>query len=97
MNVELYSTSNSGGKTVVTLERREDGSIQLFYHDLGSASDEAFGDSDYEAWATVPVAALSSLAFALLFERYKDRSDALSDFRTFCAEKGIHIENGSWT
>jgi hypothetical protein len=72
----LYSHENEGGRTAVTLELLPDGSLQLFYYDIGEDSRRAFGDSDYEAWTTVPACELPKLALALLAEKYAGRHDA---------------------
>ena len=84
----LYSHENEGGRTAVTLELLPDGSLQLFYYDIGEDSRRAFGDSDYEAWTTVPACELPKLALALLAEKYAGRHDARSDFASFCEAKG---------
>ncbi|HEX8239183.1 MAG TPA: hypothetical protein VF574_05515 [Allosphingosinicella sp.] len=93
----LYSNENEGGRTTVTLELLPDGSLQLFYYDIGEDSRRTFGDSDYEAWTTVPASELPKLALALLAEKYAGRHDALSDFAGFCEAKGIAHEGGVWT
>lgn len=93
----LYSNENDGGKTTVTLELLADGSLQLFYYDIGEDARRAFGDSDYESWIAIPPADLPRLAPALLAEKYKGRHDAPSDFASFCERRGIATEGGSWT
>lgn len=93
----LYSNENDGGKTTVTLELLADGSLQLFYYDIGEDARRAFGDSDYESWITVPAAELPKLALALLAEKYAGRHDARSAFAAFCEAEGIGHEGGSWT
>ena len=93
----IYSNKNEGGKTTVTLELLPDGSLQLFYYDIGEDARRTFGDSDYEAWTTIPAAELPKLAMALLAEKYTGRHDALSDFASFCEARGIVHEGGVWT
>ena len=93
----IYRNENEGGKTTVTLELRPDGSLQLFYYDIGEDARRAFGDSDYEAWITIPAAELPKLAMALLAEKYAGRHDARSDFASFCERRGIEHEGGIWT
>ena len=93
----LYRNENEGGKTTITLELLPDGSLQLFYYDIGEDARRTFGDSDYESWITVPPAELPRLALALLAEKYTGRPDARSDFATFCETRGIGHDGGSWT
>ena len=92
----LYSHENEGGRTTVTLELLPDGGLQLFYYDIGEDSRRTFGDSDYEAWITVPPSELPKLALALLAEKYAGRHDARSDFATWCESKGIAHDGGTW-
>ena len=96
LSIELHRHQNEGGKTTIELERLEDGSLRLFYYDIGDDARRVFGDSDYEAWASVPPTELSKLAFVLLAEKYRGRADALSDFRTFCEQHEIPVAGGSW-
>lgn len=93
----LYRHENEGGRTSVTLELLPDGSLQLFYYDIGEDARRSFGDSDYEAWITVPASELPRLAMALLAEKYAGRHDARSDFATFCETRGIEHDGGSWS
>lgn len=95
--VELYRHEDDGGKTRITLDALGDGSLQLFYYDVGEQARRTFGDGDYEGWAMIPAAEMPRLALALLEDRYRGRSTALSEFRTFCASHAIAVENGSWS
>jgi len=97
MREELYRSIDAGGTTTITLEATGDGGLQLFYHDIGEEARRSFGDSDYEAWATVPAVEVPKLAFALLAERWRGDPRALSAFRDFCRERAIAAESGSWT
>lgn len=92
----VYSHENEGGRTTVTLELLPDGSLQLFYYDIGEDARRTFGDSDYEAWITIPPAEIPRLALALLADKYAGRHDARSDFAAYCEAKGIAFEGGSW-
>lgn len=96
-NVVLYENRNEGGKTTVTLEWKPDGSLQLFYYDIGPASKAMWGDSDYENWITIPAEALPQLAFWLLADKYKERYDSVSSLEEFCKEKSIEHTQMSWT
>lgn len=92
----LYKNENEGGRTTVDLELLEDGSIRLFYYDIGRAARYMFGDSDYESWITVPISEVPALAFQLLSEKYGDRSDAVTNLRSLCEEHGIKHEHHVW-
>ena len=92
----IYRNENEGGKTKVTLELLPDGSLQLFYYDIGEDARRSFGDSDYEAWITIPASGIPKLALALLADKYAGRHDALSDFGKYCETRGIANEGGSW-
>lgn len=97
MQATLYANRNEGGATRVTLELLGDGSLQLFYHDIGEDARRSFGDGDYESWITIPAAEIPNLAFALMAEKYEGRYDARSDFATFCEKWGVKHEGWSWT
>ena len=97
MEATLYSNRNDGGKTTVTLEMLADGSLQLFFYDIGDDCRQVFGDSDYEHWLTVPPGDLPKLAFALLAEKYAGRHDSVRDLAAFCKANDIRHENGLWT
>lgn len=93
----LAQWENAGGRTTVSVELLADGSLQVFYYDIGADAQRIFGDSDYEAWLTVPPDQLGKLAIALIAAQYTGRPDALSALRTFCAAEGVAHESGSWT
>lgn len=97
MDVTLYRNENEGGRTTVSLERLEDGSVQVFYYDIGEDCRRMYGDSDYEAWVRIAPAELAKLAFALLADKYAGRYDAVSDFEAFCKARGIEHDYGIWT
>lgn len=96
MDVILYRNENAGGRTTVSLERLEDGSVQVFYYDIGEDCRRLYGDSDYESWVKVQPGELAKLAFALLAEKYAGRHDAVSDFEAFCTAEGIEHERFIW-
>lgn len=92
----LYRSENEGGRTTVSLERLEDGSLQIFYYDIGEDCRRMYGDSDYEAWVKVAPGELAKLAFALLADKYAGRHDAMSDFEKFCRAGGIEFNREVW-
>ncbi|GAA3895377.1 hypothetical protein GCM10022276_13060 [Sphingomonas limnosediminicola] len=97
MKAELYDQANEGGHTTISLELNPDGSVQLFYHDVGPAALEMFGDSDYEAWLTVSAASVPALCFALLKQGFSGDGQALTRARDLCNRSGIDHEFGVWT
>jgi hypothetical protein len=97
LETTLYSNRNEGGKTTVTLEILADGSLQLFFYDIGEDSLRVWGDSDYENWITVAPAEIPRLAFALLAEKYGGRSDSVRDLEAFCRANAIACEQRLWT
>lgn len=92
----LYWNQNSGGKTDVTLTLKPEGSLELFYYDIGSASRKMWGDSDYERWITIPPEALPQLAFRLIAEKYDGRFDSVSDLQKFCEQHSVAHTEHSW-
>jgi hypothetical protein len=93
----LAQFENADGKTTISLERGEDGSVRLFYHDVGAAAARTYGNADYEAWVQVPEAALAKLAFVLLVDKLTGKADALTQLRTFCEAHGVAFDVGVWT
>jgi hypothetical protein len=97
LKAELYAAENPGGKTRISLELRGDGSVQLFYHDIGRTALEMFGNSDYEAWLSVPADAVPALCFAMLREVLSGECDALTRVRDLCNRNEVKHDAGVWT
>jgi len=95
--VNLATATDEGGNLTVSLEHLDDGSLQIFYYDIGDRPMAMYGDSDYEAWATVAPAYIARLAFALLAEKFAGRTDALSELVKFCREHDIPVDVGVYT
>jgi len=93
---ELYRKDGPEFRSV-RLEIREDGSLRLDTQDMGKSVEDIMGDDDYEFWVDVPASALRKLAFALLREKYSNRSGAVDEFRAFCERETIDHEWQSWT
>jgi hypothetical protein len=80
----------------VRLSVRADGSVCLQAQDMGKLTEEIWGDKDYEFWVDVPAMALAKLAFALMREKYSNRSGAVDEFRAFCEKEGIEHKWANW-
>jgi hypothetical protein len=63
---------------------------------MGELVKQAWGDDDYEFWVDVPPTEIRKLVFALLRDRYANRSDAVDEFRVFCEKEGIDHKWDSW-
>ena len=92
--MELFRDNSEKDTLTVTLEQLDDGSIRLYYHDLGQSARELHGDSDYEAWLTVAQGEVSKLTMALLAERFTGNSKALSELQALCKSHEIEAEFG---
>lgn len=97
MQATLAKWENAGGRTSITLELVKDGSIQLFYYDIGDDARRIYGDADYEAWVKIKPDQLPKLAFALLAEKLDGRPRAVSELRSFCAKYDVEFDDGVWT
>lgn len=80
----------------VRLSVSADGSVRLQAQDMGKLTEEIWGDADYEFWVDVPAMALAKLAFALMREKYSNRSGAVDEFRAFCEKEGIEHKWANW-
>ena len=96
MHKVLFKHENEGGTTTVTLELRDDGSLQVFYHDIGRDAQRVFGDSDYEAWLTIPASEVPKLAFALVADRYGIEAGVITAVKDFCNAQGVACDFGNY-
>lgn len=94
--MELYRHKDHNGSLTITLEQEKDGSIKLFYHDIGGQARRTFGDDDYEAWITISASEVTKLALALLREKLAGSATALSDLQNLCKEQGVITSAGSF-
>lgn len=94
---QLYTGTNDGGTTTVTLELQDDGSLQVFYYDVGKAAMQAFGDSDYESWLTIPASHVPDLCFKLLERELAGQHGALTVLKQFCEKHAISHDHQVWT
>ena len=97
MTAVLYQQETGQGETKVSLSLLEDGVIQIRYEDRSERARNLYGDSSYESWAAVSPDQFQKLVFALLFEKFTGRADALSAFRDFCVAHGVTSRNGGWS
>ncbi|PZT90233.1 MAG: hypothetical protein DI637_04360 [Citromicrobium sp.] len=87
----LFSRSDEGGSVSVTATLQENGSIELFDHDIGENARRMFGRDDREYVTTVPADETGKLALALIAESYADDSRATVKLRELCEKNGIRF------
>jgi hypothetical protein len=93
-SVQLYRQGGPETRSV-NLSVGPDG-VRLGALDAGPLVERTWGHDDYEYWVDVPSDEIHNLLFALVGERYADRSEAVDEFRAFCKKEGIKFEWGSW-
>ncbi|MDT7816216.1 MAG: hypothetical protein QOJ42_6132 [Acidobacteriaceae bacterium] len=79
-------------KRSVSLEPKEDGSIEMFTSDTGETALATWNKEDYDFWVTVPPEAISLLAFELLRERFAGRVEATDELRELCKAGNVAHE-----
>ena len=97
MHREIYHNENSGGKTTISVEGLENGTVQLFWYDIGTDAKRTYGDSDVEKWLAVDSSEVQKLAVALLADRYVKDPDAIQKFKDFCEQNSIKFSEYLWT
>ena len=95
LSAGLYREEGAQSRSV-RLSVEPDGAVRLSAVDWGETVEKWWGDDDYEFWVDVPSSAIRKLVFALLRDRYADRSGAVDEFRAFCEKEGIDHKWGSW-
>jgi len=95
LNAELYRQDGAEFRSI-RLYVEEDGSLRIGAQDMGKSVEEWWGDDDYEFWVDVPAKELPKLVFALLREKYTNRSGAVDEFDAFCDRENIEHEWQSW-
>ena len=80
----------------VRLTLEEDGAILMDAQDMGPTVEQVWGDSDYEFWVRVAPAAVPTLAFELLREKFAGQLGAVDAIREWCKAHGIEHAIGSW-
>lgn len=94
--VELFRRADESGTLVIDATLKSDGSLEVFFHDIGDAAEEAFGDRDYEHWVTVPSEHVGALALALIQHSWSGNVHAVSELKELCQAKGIKAEEHSF-
>lgn len=67
----------------------EKGDLLFSGQDIGDASEEFFGDSDYEYWLTVPASQKDQLLLSLIEEHYAGDPSVISTLRNIMDTKKI--------
>jgi len=94
-SAELYRQEGDDFR-VVSLKINADGSVRLDAQDMGKVVEKIWGEDEYEFWVDVPSTELQKLVFALIREKYSDRSRAVDEFQAFCKKEGIKSKWGNW-
>jgi hypothetical protein len=98
MASETVEIARQEGKNFrsVRLSLAEDGAIKMDTQDIGGATDEFWGEDEYEFWVNIPREAVAKLAFELLREKFAGQLGAVDALRGWCKVHGIEHEFGSW-
>ena len=94
--VELFRRADESGTLVIDATLKSDGSLEVFFHDIGDAAEEAFGDRDYEHWVTVPSEHVGALALALVKHSWSGNVHAVEAVKGLCQANGIKVEEHSF-
>ncbi|MXO86484.1 hypothetical protein GRI38_10655 [Altererythrobacter aurantiacus] len=94
--VELIRRADESGTLVIDATLKTDGSLEVFFHDIGDAAEEAFGDRDYEHWVTVSSEYVDALALALVKHSWSCSIHAVSELKELCQANGINAEEHSF-
>jgi hypothetical protein len=73
------------------------GDLVVSGQDTGKAPIEAFGDSDYEYWLTIPALGKDLMLLALIERQYGANPRAVSELQQFLESKGIACNFQSYT
>ena len=95
--VSLLPPSDGARFRRLTLELETDGGITLLHHDMGGSDEAAWGGDDEELTVRLDPADAARLAFALLAERLKGRSDAVQALLTLCETHDVEAVTARWT
>lgn len=95
--VALLRLRNERVSATVDASITDDGSLQVDAYDVGTAVDDAFGDSDLERWLKIAPPYKDALLLALLADRFGGHNLAFWEIGDFLEVNGIPVESGSWT
>lgn len=87
----LFSRNDEGGSVSVTASLEENGSIDLFDHDIGENARRMFGRDDREYVITIPADETGKLALAMIAESFAADSRATVKLRELCEKNGIRF------
>lgn len=94
--VELFRRSDESGTLIIDAKLKSDGSLEVFFHDIGDAAEKAFGDRDYEHWITVPSEQVGALALTLIEHSFSGNVHAVEAVRDLCEAKRIKVQEHSF-
>ncbi|WOE76580.1 hypothetical protein [Alterisphingorhabdus coralli] len=87
--IELFRKTNQEGTLIVDATLKEDGAIEIFFHDIGKTAENTWGNRDYERSLTIPKDKLGLFALALIGETFADDARALSKVENLCKAHDI--------
>lgn len=91
----VYSQETGTARVKVHAEINSNGDLLLTGHDLGTAPQDAYGDSDLEYTVRVPAAQKDRVLVDLLAQTFSTPTSA-SDFKKWLASKGIPHHFETW-
>lgn len=94
--VELFRRADETGTLVFDATLKSDGSLEVFFHDIGDAAEEAFGDRDYEHWVTIPSERVGAFALALIQHSWSGNVHAVETVKDLCQANGIQVDEHSY-
>lgn len=93
----LLAPSDGARFRRMTLELEPDGGITLLSHEMGGSDEAPWGVDDEEIAVRLDPETTSRLAFALLAEVLKGRTDGVQALLTLCEAHGADAVVANWT
>lgn len=93
---ELFRRADESGTLIIDAKLKSDGSLEMFFHDIGDAAENAFGDRDYEHWVTVPPQHVGALALALVKHSWSGNIHTVEAVKDLCQANRIEVEEHSF-
>jgi hypothetical protein len=93
----LLGPTDSARYRRMTLELDTDGGITLLSHEMGGSDEAPWGADDEEITVRLDPEAVSRLAFGLLAEALKGRTDAASALVALGDAHGVDTKMANWT
>jgi hypothetical protein len=91
----LYRQKDEGGSLTIDASLLEDGSVEIFFYDIGPFAKKHHGDVDLEMSLKIPQDQLGRLSVSLLADRFEGSIDALSAIEKYCERN--EIETTAWS